>query len=139
MNSNNSKSAPTSRPNLRHHHRIPADLELHLEIHGETLPPCRISNLSRSGIMVPCSRDILDQIAPNQESVAPQLAIPARAQFEIPVGDNGSAWIDCQCNVVTVRRVARDCFHVGMSFTSFEEDGGALVDRYISEQLATDP
>jgi len=75
---------------------------------------------------------------PNQESVAPQLAIPARAQFEIPVGDNGSAWIDCQCNVVTVRRVARDCFHVGMSFTSFEEDGGALVDRYISEQLATD-
>lgn len=87
--------------------------------------------------MVPCSQEILDQIAPNQKPVAPHLAIPVRAQFEIPIGDNGSAWVDCQCDVVTVRRVARDSFHVGMSFSSFEEDGEALVDRYINEQLAT--
>ncbi|TDT43262.1 PilZ domain-containing protein [Halospina denitrificans] len=137
MNSNNTKSGQTSRPNLRYHHRIPVDLELHLEVNGEKLPPCRVGNLSRSGIMVPCSQEILDQIAPNQESVAPHMAIPVRAQFEIPMGDNGSAWVDCGCDVVTVRRVARDCFHVGMSFTSFEDEGETLVDRYINEQLAT--
>ena len=137
MNPNSASTGSTSRPNLRYHHRIPVDLELRLEINGETLPPCRISNLSRSGIMVHCSQDILDQIAPNQESVAPHQAIPVRAHFEVPVGGNGSAWVDCQCDVVTVRRVARDCFQVGMSFTGFDNDGEALVDRYITEQLAT--
>ena len=136
MNPSSANTGSTSRPNLRYHHRIPVDLELHLEIDGETLPACRINNLSRSGIMVSCSQKTLDRIAPNQESVAPHLAIPVHARFEVPLGGNGSAWVECECDVVTVRRVARDCFHVGISFSSFEEDGEALVDRYINEQLA---
>jgi len=137
MNSNNSKSAPTSRPNLRHHHRIPADLELHLEIHGETLPPAASATFHDPASWCPAPGTSSTRLPPTRNPSHRNWPSP-RAQFEIPVGDNGSAWIDCQCNVVTVRRVARDCFHVGMSFTSFEEDGGALVDRYISEQLATD-
>ena len=137
MNPSSTNTGSTNRPNLRYHHRIPVDLELRLEINGEALPPCRVKNLSRSGIMVPCSQDILDQITPNQKSVAPHLGIPVHARFEIPVGDNASAWIDCRCNVVTVRRVARDYFRMGMSFASFEDDGEALVDHYINEQLAT--
>ena len=136
MNAHDASRATTGRPNLRHHHRITVDLELQLEVNDETLPSCRISNLSRSGIMVPCSREILKRIAPNQESVAPRRAIPVRARFEVPVGASASAWIDCQCDLVTVRRVARDCFHTGMTFRSFEDDGEALIDTYISEQLA---
>mgnify|MGYP006442021499 CR=1 FL=1 len=126
----------SSRPNLRYHHRIAVDLELRLEANGDTLPACRICDLSRTGIMVPCSRAMLDRIAPNQATVSPHQAIPVSAQLQIPVKDNGSAWVGCVCDVITVRRIARDTFHVGMTFRSFEEDGEALVDAYINDQIA---
>ena len=136
MLSTSASTGTSSRSNLRYHHRIAVDLELHLEANGEALPALRICDLSRAGIMVPCSQSILSRITPNQATVAPHQAVPVRARLRIPVEDNGCAWVGCVCDVVTVRRVARDTFHVGMTFRSFEEDGKAMVDAYISDQIA---
>ncbi|MGM0451416.1 MAG: PilZ domain-containing protein [Pseudomonadota bacterium] len=131
-----SSAGPSGRPNLRHYHRIPVNLEASLEQDGQLLPVCPINNLSRSGLQIACSPETLGQLVPNGEPVAPHMAVPVHIAFEIPVGEADSTRIQARCDVVTVRRIARDCFHVGMSFTEFEDDADALLDHYINEQLA---
>lgn len=123
------------RPNLRHYHRVPVHLAAFLEQGGDTLPECIINNLSRSGLQIECAPDVLERLVPNGKPVAPQMAIPVRLTFSIP-GEAGSTCIRARCDVVTVRRVARDSFSVGMSFAEFEDDGDELLDHYINEQLA---
>lgn len=132
-----SSAGLNGRPNLRHYHRIPVNLEAWLEQNGQPLPACTINNLSRSGLQIACAPETLNQLVPNGEPVAPHMAIPAHVAFEIPVGESGSTHVRARCDVVTVRRIARDCFHVGMSFTEFEDETEALLDHYINEQLAT--
>ncbi len=126
----------SGRPNLRHYHRIPVDLETSLEQDGRSLPTCPINNLSRSGLQITCSPETLNRLLPNGEPVAPHMAVPVHVAFEIPLGESGSNVVRARCDVVTVRRIARDCFHVGMSFTEFEGDTDTLLDHYINEQLA---
>ena len=125
-----------SRPNLRHYHRIEVDLEATLITETDTIDACQIRNLSRSGIMVPCAPEVLDRILPNHEPVAPHLAVPLDAHFELPGASGAATKVSCRCDVIYVRRVARDCFHLGMSFVSFKGNGRELVDDYISRQLA---
>ena len=72
---------------------------------------------------------------PNGKPVAPQMAIPVHLTFSVP-DDGGSIRIRARCDVVTVRRIARDSFTVGMSFAEFEDDGDTLLDHYISKQIA---
>ncbi len=125
-----------NRPNLRHYHRIEVDLEATLITDDDTIGPCTIRNLSRSGIMVPCSSEILDRVLPNHEPVAPHLAVPITVDFDLSSASGESIRISCRCDVIYVRRVARDCFHVGMSFVRFDEDGEQQVDEFINRQLA---
>ena len=126
----------TGRPNLRHYHRIPVNLAASLERGGETLRHCTINNLSRAGLQIECTPETLDQLVPNGEPVAPHMAIPVQVTFTVPVGESDSACIRARCDVVTVRRIARDCFNVGMSFAEFEEDALPMLDHYINEQLS---
>lgn len=137
MNHHNNLDNPArSRPNLRHYHRIEVDLDATLITENDTIGPCTIRNLSRSGIMVPCSSEIVDRIIPNHEPVAPHLAVPLTLNFDLPAADGSQVSIACRCDVVYVRRVARDCFHVGISFVRFDDDGEQQVDDYINRQLA---
>ena len=136
MSALSSSAGFTGRPNLRHYHRIPVNLEASLERGGEALPPCTINNLSRAGLQIECTPETLDLLVPNGEPVAPQMAIPVQVAFTVPVGESDTAVIQARCDVVTVRRIARDCFHVGMSFAEFEEDALPMLDHYINEQLS---
>ena len=136
MSALSSSAGFTGRPNLRHYHRIPVNLEASLERGGEALPPCTINNLSRAGLQIECTPETLDLLVPNGEPVAPQMAIPVQVAFTVPVGESDTAVIQARCDVVTVRRIARDCFHVGMSFAEFEEDAVPMLDHYINQQLS---
>ena len=131
-----SPPTPSGRPNLRHHHRIPVNLDASLEQDGRPVPACTINNLSRSGLQIACTPEALNQLVPDGEPVAPQMAVPVHIAFEVPVGESGSTRIQARCDVVTVRRIARDCFHVGMSFTEFKDKTDSLLNHYINEQLA---
>ncbi|MEQ6884327.1 PilZ domain-containing protein [Salicola sp. Rm-C-2C1-2] len=123
------------RPNLRHYHRIPVHLAASLEQDGDLLPECTINNLSRSGLHIECASAILERLVPNGKPVAPHMAIPVHLTFSVP-GEAGSICIRARCDVVTVRRVSRDSFNVGMSFAEFEDDSDTHLDHYINKQLA---
>lgn len=130
------KGRLSERPSLRHHHRIPVRLTASLERNGESLPDTTINTLSRCGLQVACSAEILEQLIPNGRPVAPHMAIPVHVTFRLPIHDTGSSCIRAQCGVVMVRRTARNCFHVGMSFTALADDAQSLLEHYIHEQLA---
>ncbi|WP_077530621.1 PilZ domain-containing protein [Vreelandella utahensis] len=136
MSALSTSASLTGRPNLRHYHRIPVNLEAFLERGGETLPNCTVNDLSRAGLQIECAPDTLEQLVPNGEPVAPHMAIPVQVVFTIPLGKSDSTCIRARCDVVAVRRIARDCFHVGMSFAEFEEDALPMLDHYINEQLS---
>ena len=121
------------RPNLRHYHRIAVELDATVITGDGTEVPCQVNNLSRDGVMVPCSPETLDLILPNREPVAPHVAVPVALDLRLP--DAPESPIHCQCNIIYTRRVSRDCFTVGMSFTTFAEDGRQRLDDYINQQL----
>lgn len=136
MTAQSSSAGLNGRPNLRHYHRVAVNLDVSLEQEGQSVPIGTINSLSRSGLQIQCSQEALNQLIPNGEPVAPHMAVPVQTAFDIPVGESGSTRVQTRCDVVTVRRIARDCFHVGMSFTEFKDNADALLDRYINEQLA---
>ncbi|XOZ34940.1 PilZ domain-containing protein [Halomonadaceae bacterium KBTZ08] len=126
----------SERPGLRHHHRIQVTLKASLERGGESLPDTTINTLSRCGLQVVCPPETLEQLIPNGQPVAPHMAIPVHVTFRLPIHGAGSSCIRARCGVVMVRRTARDCYHVGMSFTALADDAHALLEHYIREQLA---
>jgi len=128
------QNTTAGRPNLRHYHRIAVDLNGTITTEAGTEVSCRVSNLSRDGVMVPCDPDTLDRIMPNHEPVAPHLAVPVRFELQLP-GSNDTP-VRCRCDIIYVRRVSRDCFNTGMSFSAFEEDDQQRLDDYINQQLS---
>lgn len=128
------QNTTAGRPNLRHYHRIAVELDGTITTGDGTEAPCRVTNLSRDGVMIPCDPDTLSRVIPNQESVAPHLAVPVH--FDLCLPDGNQSPVRCQCDIIYVRRVSRDCFNMGMSFSAFEEEGQQRLDDYINQQLA---
>ena len=52
------------------------------------------------------------------------------------VGDVHAVAVVAEGNIVHMRRVARDEFHLGIRFCEFEGNGFDYVDRYVAKLLA---
>ncbi|MFE8072130.1 PilZ domain-containing protein [Marinobacteraceae bacterium S3BR75-40.1] len=134
-----SDSQPHNRPNLRHHHRVPADLVVEVTAESGASVECACANLSRAGLMLSCTPDQVSQILPNNMTIAPRQAVRLHARFKLPVLSIQSVQISVACDVIYVRRVSRDCFQVGMHFVDFEGSGRDYVDQYMDRRLQDTP
>lgn len=135
-----SEPKQTSRPNLRHYHRISTKFAACIAT-VETPPSdsapldCQLTNLSRAGVMALCNPDMIRTLLPHGASVGPRRTVRVKVQFDVPVDDIHKVQVAVECDVVYLRRVSRDTFHLGMSFVSFSENGQQYLDQYIDEKL----
>ncbi|MDX1588497.1 MAG: PilZ domain-containing protein [Oleiphilaceae bacterium] len=120
-------------PNLRHYHRVPVALEALLETRCGDAVMCRVCNLSRAGFMVECSPEMLQQLLPNREPVAPHQPVPVYSSLALPDGD-----LNVDCHVIYVRRVSSQCFNLGAEFRDFQGDDAQRLENYVLQQM-TDP
>lgn len=135
-----SEPKQTSRPNLRHYHRISTKFAAQIATIEHLLsdqPPldCQLTNLSRAGVMALCSPDMVKTLLPRGASVGPRQAVRVKVQFDVPVVNVHKVQIEAECDVVYLRRVSRDTFHLGMSFVSFSDNGQQYLDQYIDKEL----
>lgn len=123
------------KPNLRNQQRaeVSADITIELQ-NGDTLS-CTTVNLSRSGVMISCDEETLKLLVPEQRTPAPGHWIPIRTRFSVPVVAQQPVLIVADANIVHMRRIARNDFHLGIQFVEFEGNGYNYVDLYVRKLL----
>ncbi|MDY6841863.1 MAG: PilZ domain-containing protein [Pseudomonadota bacterium] len=122
--------------NLRNQQRVDVATEITIEKPDGCCLTCSVSNLSRTGVMISCSQDIVKQLIPKQKAPAPGNWISVKTRFSVPVVATQPVSIIADGNIVHMRRIARDEFQLGIQFAEFEDNGFDYVDRYVSELLA---
>jgi len=128
------KPVPT-KPNLRHQQRAEVSLEITIEQQDGASLSCTMINLSRSGMMISCDQEILSALIPDQKTPAPGHWIPIRTSFSVPVVAQQPVLIEAAANIVHMRRIARNKFHLGIQFVEFEGNGYNYVDLYVKRLL----
>jgi hypothetical protein len=100
-----------AKPNLRNQQRVDVATEARIEKTDGSCLTCKVSNISRTGLMVLCDQDSVRKLVPGQK---------------IAGG-----------NSVHMRRIARDQFQLGIQFSEFEGNGFDYVNNYVSKLLST--
>lgn len=129
------KPPSSTRPNLRDQQRVDAALEVTVEQSSGAVITCQTANMSRAGMMMACNSEVVNALAPGRRSPAAGEGIPVTARFNLPVIAAQTIAITAHCQIVHIRRVARDTFHVGIHFCDFDGNGYQYVDQYVSRQL----
>lgn len=131
-----SESKPASRPNLRHYQRISTKFPAKIasEAAGAALD-CELTNLSRAGVMALCTPEMIKTLLPNGSSGGPRQAVRVTLGFDLPVINVQKVQVEAHCDVVYLRRISRNTFHLGMSFVDFEDRGQDYIDQFIDRQL----
>ncbi|MBZ2168493.1 PilZ domain-containing protein [Marinobacter sp. F4216] len=122
--------------NLRNQQRVDVKFDIAVETESGDKLTCTTINLSRSGVMISCNRGDIKKLIPTQQSPAPGHWIAVKTAFSVPVLAHQPVSVVADCNIVHMRRVARDEFHLGINFSEFEGNGFDYVDRYVAELLA---
>lgn len=126
----------SSEPNLRDQQRVDVALEVTLNRHGQTPVKCRMTNLSRAGMLICCDAELVDRLVPGRKAPAPGDWINVSAQFEVPVIPPQTVAIAASCHLAHLRRVSRNEFHLGVRFVDFEGRGFDYVDQYVQRIMA---
>lgn len=123
--------------NLRNQQRVDVSTDVTIERADGSCLDCKISNLSRSGIMISCTQELVKKLVPTQKAPVPGSWIPVKARFSVPVVATQPVSIIADGNIVHMRRIARDVYQVGIQFAEFEGNGYEYVDRYVSTLLSS--
>ena len=118
-----------TKTNLRNQQRVDVSTDITIETADGTCVTCSVANLSRTGVMISCSQEAVRALIPGQKS-------PVKTRFSVPVLATQPVSVIADGNIVHMRRVARDEFHLGIQFAEFEGNGADYVDRYVSKLLA---
>ena len=123
--------------NLRNQQRVDVSTQVTIERHDGCCLDCTISNLSRTGLMISCSQELVKELVPGQKAPVPGSWIPVKARFSVPVVATQPVAVIADGNIVHMRRIARDEYQVGIQFAEFEGNGYDYVDRYVSTLLSS--
>jgi len=69
--------------NLRNQQRVDVATEITIEKPDGCCLTCSVSNLSRTGVMISCSQDIVRQLIPEQKAPAPGNWISVKTRFSV--------------------------------------------------------
>lgn len=126
-----------TKQNLRNQQRVDVSADAVIEKTDGSYLDCKITNLSRSGIMISCTQATIKELVPGQKAPIPGNWIPVKAKFSVPVVATQPVSVIAEGNIVHMRRVARDEYQVGIQFAEFEGNGYDYVDGYVSKLLAS--
>ncbi len=125
-----------ARHNLRNQQRVDVSADISIERADGNRLDCKIANLSRSGVMISCSQDTARTLLPGLVPPSPGQSLEVTTRFSVPVLPTQPVAVVAEGNIVHMRRVARDEFHLGIRFCEFEGNGFDYVDRYVAKLLA---
>lgn len=125
-----------TKTNLRLQQRVEVSSRIIIEKTDGHCLTCKISNLSRSGVMVDCGLDTVQQLLPGMHPPAPGSWIEVKTSFTVPVVPAQPVTVTAYGKIVHMRRMARNEFQVGIHFSEFEGNGFDYIDTYVARLLA---
>lgn len=125
-----------AKQNLRNQQRVDVSAEITVEKTDGCCLTCKVSNLSRSGVMISCDQNIVQQLIPGLRAPAPGHWIEVKTRFTVPVLPTQPVTVLADGNIVHMRRISRNEFQVGIQFSEFEGNGFDYVDQYVAKLLA---
>ncbi|MGO1501662.1 MAG: PilZ domain-containing protein [Marinobacter sp.] len=129
-------TAATAKPSLRNQQRADVVSDIVIEKSDGCQLTCKISNLSRTGVMLSCDQETVNQLIPRLKVPAPGHLIVVKTRFCVPMPATQWVSIVASGNIVHLRRMARDEFQLGIQFADFEDNGFDYVDTYVRKLLA---
>ncbi|MBQ0832184.1 PilZ domain-containing protein [Marinobacter sp.] len=132
-------TSATAKPNLRNQQRADVVCDIVIEKPDGHQLTCKIANLSRTGVMISCNQETVNQLIPRLKTPTPQNLIVVKTRFSVPVIATQPVSIVANGHIVYVRRIARNEFQIGIQFADFEDNGLYYVDTYVRKLLADSP
>lgn len=122
-----------SRPNMRYHLRVPADLVAHITGKKGRLVEAPIINISRAGMMISCNQADLDNLLPKGEAHAPKHSEGFRIDFSLPLQKQGLVILSELVKPAHTRRLSQNEFRIGLEFSELGAQQITLLEQYIAE------
>jgi len=86
-----------------------------------------ITNLSRSGLRLECTRKMIDDLFPDFNRQAGHTPSPLQVAFVIPDGSDNHLSVKVQCKSAYIRREKMDSWQIGMAITAIDAGNEALT------------
>jgi hypothetical protein len=110
-----------------------------INTHGEVLintsdkvvVSTRMEGLARNGLMLHCDSKTLDNLFPRTSSISPKQS----QTLDISFGLAEVGKIEAQCEVISVRRLAKDTFELDLRFSEVNDRAIHVVDHYVERKL----
>lgn len=112
----------------RHSLKLTVDLVLA----NGTILPIETSNISTTGLQFSCDDWVADEIEPRGIHNHPLDRHTVKVVGELPIENSGSKFY-ARCRIISARRLSQSTYLIGLSFVSFEGDGGKALSRLISQ------
>lgn len=129
----------TSRPYIRAHPRLNADLPLEVEVDDDLLR-ARAVNISRAGMQLAADRHTTHALTRGQgQRAGAGHGIECRLQAALPGRDGGEGRLEVRARVAFVRREAENAYGIGLQFLELTEAGRAALEAYIARRLSEPP
>lgn len=136
----------TSRQNLRHHLRVPAKCPAVLRLDVPAL--VEIRNISRTGLMVSCERELADLLSADQKLTSRHEPMRLDIEFDLYKLAAGTSFVPPTSAESTFRiaavvahtcRQSREEYHVGLSYLRLTTAQQDLLDGYIEAKKGRKP
>lgn len=114
---------------LRREPRFVVDLEAKIHSEGGVTGLIRLVNLSRNGLQMECSYQLMRATMPNVHR--PDPSEPIQLTIQIPVPDTDEEELSILSQVIYARRLAQDKFVIGCEFENLSEHSAEKLDHYL--------
>ena len=115
--------------------RIHLSHSVALTCHDDDAIEMTVLELSGGGLKLQCNQRKKEQLFLSARCMKSYGPVEIAVRMELPRRAGGSDLMAAICRVIYSRRVAINCFHVGMQFTAFDDETAMKLGAFIDEQL----
>jgi hypothetical protein len=116
---------------LIYHTLINAQGEVLVNTSDKVAVSARMEGLARDGLLLQCDRKTLDTLIPRTTSISPKQS----QILDISFGLAEVGKIEALCEVISIRRLARDTFELDLRFSEVNDRAIHVVDSYVERNL----
>lgn len=119
----------------RHYPRVHANIEAEVDCADGYKVRAVVLDTSSTGLKLQCNAIERELLTPRGEWTRHGKPIEVKVTLDVPSAYHETHTIEVHCAVAFSRRVARDCYHVGMRYKSIDWDSFSVLADFIDRQL----
>jgi hypothetical protein len=133
----NAKSGEGLLPNLekRHYPRVNAHIDAEVDCADGFKIKGIVLDTSSTGLKLQCNAIERELLTPRGEWTRHGKPIEVKVSLVVPRPNNQTSKVEVCCAVAFSRRVAHDCYHVGMRYKNLDQESFLILGEFIDRCL----